>query len=188
MQGGGVPPGQQSWGPNPVPVTGGIMQNAGCAITLAANISFTEGNTNVTPETVRSTTGNFTINGLSWTSALNNTTLAVGEKNTGPLSVDTFNQLNASTTEYYIGIMVNYTGDPSDEHWVGATSLVTRGDAQYYQISKTSNNDSILGTSATNNRGGQGWLVENSGDTILVPVNQVTAYRIFTKPTTANDE
>lgn len=52
---------------------------------------------------------------------------------------------------------------------------------QYFDISRTSNQDSVMGTMAgysINNRGGLGWqVIDDVG--IVVPVNRVTEYIVF---------
>jgi hypothetical protein len=189
MQGtshGGATPG--NWGSMPLPNSGGTMSLKGCAVTLAANISFTEGQTAVTPGTIAQSNNNFSGTSLRWGEALSGSNLTISPLVEGQLSAARFNELNNETAEHYIGIRVNYTGDADDHHWVGASNIVTRDGSQFYQISRTSQFDDVLNTTATNNRGGMNWQVEEGN--IYVPLNAVTGYRVFTKSTTngVNDE
>ncbi|WP_162510718.1 hypothetical protein [Treponema endosymbiont of Eucomonympha sp.] len=167
------------WGQEKIP-GGGLMEKKGCAITLAANIAVSEG-VSITPETIRSDNGNFNASGLKWDTALSCTRLGIGGKVYGQLSASTFNNLNDTRLHsYYIGIQVNYTGDASDTHWVGASDIVPRAGKEYYRISKTSKCDNILGTTSSNNRGGMGWEIDPYDKSVLVPVECVSAYRVFT--------
>jgi hypothetical protein len=79
-----------------------------------------------------------------------------------------------------LGIRVNYSGNAANEHWVGVTGTYSESGTDYFVISGTSANDSVMGNNpGGNNRGGMGWRnVEGVGT--VVPVNAVTAYRIFT--------
>jgi hypothetical protein len=179
MQGGGVPAGQVSWGEEDVPPQNtSKMKTSGCAITLMANIAYSEGLTNITPRAIRENSTYFNDKGLKWSDVADTLELDLHEREDLQLTVAHFNELSNDTTEYYyVGIRVNYTGDPSDSHWVGAVEV--REGNQFYRISRTSDNDNVLGTSPTNNRSGMGWEVENG--IIFVPVNRVTGYVIFKK-------
>jgi hypothetical protein len=166
------------------------MSSGGCAITFAANLAYTQNPQGTTPETIRSNPNNFTMDGLIFSSALSGSNVSIGNKISGSLTLATFNGLKNSSTEYYVGINVNYSGTAgnSSDRWVGATDLVTRGNNQYFKISPTSSNDWVMGTNTgvgANNRGGRGWQTDTNAQgevtAIYVPIDQVKEYRIFTR-------
>lgn len=165
------------------------MRTGGCAITLAGNIAYTHtnGTTASTPGTIVADPNNFnSIGEIRWATALTDiTNLSIGERvniTNGAEFEAVFNQLDASTTEYYVGIKVNYNG--SGDHWVGASAIVTRGGSQFVQISRTSIHDSAVTIdTALNHRNSLGWQTEGEGanQTIYVPLDCVQAYRVFTR-------
>jgi RHS repeat-associated protein len=187
------------WGNNTIPPLNAVlMRDGGCTITFAANIAFTQGFQNVTPETTRSSTNNFNATGgLIWGTALSGYNVTVAERQDGQLSASRFNGLVNSAADYYVGINVNYSGTTgnSGDHWVGASELVTRQDGgQYFRISPTSASDWIMGTNTTNgsnNRGGRGWQTDVNAQgqvtDIYVPLDQVKGYIIIMKQAQANE-
>jgi hypothetical protein len=165
----------------PIQAGNSEVQEAGCAIMLGADIANAAGSTNVTPDTILQNTNNFNSNGLLiWENALSGTNVTPNPRVDGPLSIDAYNEYNASSTEYYIGIKVNYSGDAADEHWVGVTGTHTEGGVDYFVISGTSINDPVMGDNpGGNNRENMGWRNINGVGTV-VPTTAVTAYRAFT--------
>jgi RHS repeat-associated protein len=175
-----------------------LMQHGGCAVAFSANIAFTQGSQTVTPETIRGVATNFTATGgLIWGSALAGNNVTIADRQNGQLSAARFNELVNSTTDYYVGINVNYSGTTgnSGDHWVGASELVTRSDGgQYFRISPTSASDWVLGTNTNingNNRGGRGWQTDTNAQgqitDIYVPLDQVKGYIIIQKQAQANE-
>jgi RHS repeat-associated protein len=163
-----------------IPAGNGQIQESGCAIMLGANIAHAAGAIDITPDAIRLNEDNFNSTGLRWGNALSGTNVTPGPRLNSQLSVATYNELDASATEYYIGIMVNYTGNAANEHWVGVTGTYSEEGVDYFVISGTSVNDSNMGNNpGGNNRGGMGWRnVEGVGT--VVPTDAVTAYRVFT--------
>ncbi len=175
------------WGNAQITRTTQLLSQGGCAITLIANIVATNtGNTNVTPGTINGEPTNFLAAGLYWQEALDNSgvTITAGNTISEQLSADRFNELQESPTSYFIGLKVRYDQSGQGEHWVGANDIVTRNGQQFFSITPTSANDSILGTSELNNRGGRGWQTDVNAQgevtAIYVPLDQVQAYKVFT--------
>jgi hypothetical protein len=166
--------------PGEIPAGNGQMVTDGCAVALGADIAYAAGATNVTPETIRADENNFDSTGLRWDNALSNTNVTPGEKVSGQLSIAGYNEFDSSQTEYYLGIKVNYSGNPDNEHWVGITGTYSENGVSYFTISGTSQNDPIMGNNpGLNNRGGMGWRNVDGIGTV-VPIDAVTAYRAFT--------
>jgi hypothetical protein len=185
----------QTWSNIIIPDDNVPVSTGGCAITLAGNIAYTHtnGTTTTTPGTIVADPDNFTAEGLLWGTALNDiANLSVGNKifvDSGAAFETAFNQLDASATEYYVGIKVNY--NDSGDHWVGASAIVTRNGGQYVQISRTSIYDSAVSAdTAINHRYSLGWQTEGEGanQTIYVPLDRVQAYRVFTRTGTIDDQ
>lgn len=162
---------------------GANVSSSGCAITLDANVSYSVGNTGITPETIAQNPSNFDSSGrLNWNSPLPNGVTA--ERVDAPLTVAEFNNYQNSENHYHIGIQVQYTGSSetpsSSSHWVGANGIYTDVSGNdFFIISATSNYDSSMGTNPNgNNRGGLGWQnIEGIGT--VVPVNRVTGYVVY---------
>jgi RHS repeat-associated protein len=166
--------------PGEIPAGNGLMQESGCAVALAADIAYDAGATGVTSNTLIGNENNFNEQGLIWNNALSGTNVVAESRVDGQLSIARYNELDASPTEYYLGVRVNYSGNAANEHWVGVTGTYSEGGTDYFMISGTSANDSVMGNNpGGNNRGGMDWRnVEGVGT--VVSVNAVTAYRIFT--------
>ena len=168
-----------------IPGSGIAVNFGGCAITLDANVCYSAGDTAATPATIVQDASNFDASGnLLWSNPLPDG-ISI-QRVTSPLTVQKFNEYQDSETHYYIGIMVQYKGTPASPstspHWVGATSVYTdSAGTNYFVISPTSGNDGVMGTNpGGNNRGGLGW--QNIPDVgIVVPVNRVTDYIIYTQ-------
>jgi hypothetical protein len=187
------------WGGRGIPPSNTtLMRDGGCAVALAANVAFTQGSQTVTPEIIRSVETNFDgTGGLIWGPALSGNNVTITDRQNGQLSVARFNEFANSTTDYYVGINVNYSGTTgnSGDHWVGASELVTRPDGgQYFRISPTSENDWVLGTNTnvgSNNRQGRGWQANTNAQgqvtDIYVPLDQVKGYIIIQKQAQANE-
>jgi RHS repeat-associated protein len=180
----------QVWSDNFIPPNNTAqMWEGGCAITLAGNVAYTHNNaTIVTPGTIVDDSNNFNSDGLLWATALNDVTgLLVGNRinvGNGDAFETAFNQLNASATEYYVGIKVNYDGNPNHDHWVGASAIQTLDDGiRYARISRTSTNDNATGNGTP--RGGQGW--RTVGENIYVPLDKILAYLVFIRTGVADD-
>jgi len=164
-----------------IPIQGQYLMQPGgydCAVVLAANFAYTAGSVDTTPDTITNNRNNFP-NGLGWAVVNLGRNVVLSERTDGSLSIDRYNQLNAETTEYMIGIRVNYSGNANDHHWVGVagTYIDTNGRA-YFRITPSSTNDSNMAATPNSNRGGQEWFTENGN--IFVPVDMVTAYVIYT--------
>ena len=173
------------YGDYTIPGSGIAVNLGGCAITLDANVCYSAGDTAATPATIAQDASNFDASGnLLWSNPLPDGISM--QRVTSPLTVQKFNEYQDSETHYYIGIKVQYKGTPdapsTSPHWVGATSVYTdSAGTNYFVISPTSGNDGVMGTnSGGNNRGGLGW--QNIPDVgIVVPVNRVTDYIIYTQ-------
>ena len=173
------------YGDYTIPGSGIAVNLGGCAITLDANVCYSAGDTATTPATIAQDASNFNASGnLLWSNPLPDGISM--QRVTSPLTVQKFNEYQDSETHYYIGIKVQYKGTPdapsTSPHWVGATSVYTdSAGTNYFVISPTSGNDGVMGTnSGGNNRGGLGW--QNIPDVgIVVPVNRVTDYIIYTQ-------
>ena len=173
------------YGDYTIPGSGIAVNLGGCAITLDANVCYSAGDTATTPATIAQDASNFDASGnLLWSNPLPDGISM--QRVTSPLTVQKFNEYQDSGTHYYIGIKVQYKGTPdapsTSPHWVGATSVYTdSAGTNYFVISPTSGNDGVMGTnSGGNNRGGLGW--QNIPDVgIVVPVNRVTDYIIYTQ-------
>jgi hypothetical protein len=158
---------------------------AGCAITLVANVAYTAGVNNVSPGDIASDSDNFDDDGagLLWNKKLPDNVSTTGSINS-QFTHDMYDEYNNSSTEYYIGIKVKYKGTSSNPsavpHWVGVNGKYTdENGTQYFIISATSDNDSSLGYNPSkNNRGGLGWKnIEGVGT--VVPVERVSGYIVF---------
>jgi len=168
-----------------IPGSGIAVNLGGCAITLDANVCYSAGDTATTPATIAQDASNFDASGnLLWSNPLPDG-ISI-QRVTSSLTVQKFNEYQDSETHYYIGIKVQYKGTPdapsTSPHWVGATSVYTdSAGTNYFVISPTSGNDGVMGTDpGGNNRGGLGW--QNIPDVgIVVPVNRVTDYIIYTQ-------
>ena len=181
----------QTWSEFIIPYDGRRMRIGGCAITLAGNIAYTRNNaTTVTPGTIVGNAANFDTrgNGMLWTVALNGTGVSYEARrdvDNGAEFQTAFNQYNASTTEYFIGIKVDYDGDPNHEHWVGATAIEPLDDGNLYvRISRTSTNDNATWQGTL--RGDRGWRTDNDGN-IYVPLNRVQGYVVYSRTDTINE-
>jgi hypothetical protein len=160
-----------------------LMQNAqpahDCAVVLAANIAASAGTANLTPQVIQNTPGSVTALGINWNNALATANLSeVFPRQEGGLTIERFNELHASETEYLIGIRVNYSGNANDPHWVGVVDTHSANGQDYFIISPTSEHDRDFMHGST--RYNQGWRnVDDVG--IIVPVDAVTGQRVFTR-------
>jgi RHS repeat-associated protein len=166
---------QTPWRDLAVPGTTTTMRYAGCYITFSANVSYTAGQTTRNPGVLRPDAD-------PMASALASTGFTRSGIFTTGLTTDSFQRLqNDQTTEYMVGIRVNYNNEGTD-HWVGANDIYTSEDGtQYYEISSTSNRDSYFTDDVGTNRGTLGWTTIPGTSTIIVPVSQVDGYQLISR-------
>ena len=159
------------------PINKNRIADAGCAITAIANLASMLG-FDYTPATVNS--GNLVSGGdVQWKKAADTFGLSFSSGEV-PFTYAMFDeQENDSLHNYYTIIRVQYDTNPDeDHHWVGVNGKETVDGIDYFVISPTSVNDSNI--TSTSLRGIQGWK-KNSNNEILVPVNKVKEYRVFSE-------
>ena len=159
------------------PINKNRIADAGCAITAIANLASMLG-FDYTPATVNS--GNLVSDGdVQWKKAADTFGLSFSSGEV-PFTYAMFDeQENDSQHNYYTIIRVQYDTNPDeDHHWVGVNGKETVDGIDYFVISPTSVNDSNI--TSTSLRGIQGWK-KNSNNEILVPVNKVKEYRVFSE-------
>jgi hypothetical protein len=177
------------WGEVVIPNSGGEkMKYGGCAVTLAADVTYSNGQEDVTPASIVDSAVNFTnAGGINWANAVQGSGLVASKYDT-QLTVDTYNQMGADTsTTYYTGVRVQYTNDPSDEHWVGVAGTYTSPSTgvAYYVVTPTSANDNDQNGNTTA-RGTLGWTYDAGGN-LMVPTSLSSAYVTFSRPAQAGD-
>jgi hypothetical protein len=149
----------------------------GCAVTDVANLASTIG-MDADPTSINATNG-YVVNGdVMWTTVADGLGMSLND-DPGRFSHEMYNaQENDGGNNYYSLIKVQYNAANSP-HWVGVRGIDTIGGVDYVIISPTSEHDDPVGNLGPS-RTGQGWIRQNGN--VYVPVEQTTAYRIFSRP------
>ena len=166
-----------NWGSEQLKGTSGefnTLAYKGCAVTLAANLFYSLGFTDYTPEKVNM---NFVTNGsIDWEAVGKTLGMKVDAVKNTQFSKAIFNkQYMDRNTGYMTFVNVNYDSDTHD-HWVGVAGFTQKDGIDYLIISQTSENDSALGKDDC--RTNQGWIKDTNGN-ILVPVSETKGYVNF---------
>ena len=154
------------------------IYRSGCAITALANLASTLGlsynPTQLNNETFVNSSGN-----VKWDEAAIEFSMNYKDGEI-PFTYEMYDQQeNDTTNNYYTVIKVQYCSNANSPHWVGVIGKETVDGIDYFVISPTSTNDSSV--SAGSLRYAQGWKKNSAGE-ILVPVDKVRAYRIYSEP------
>ncbi|MDR1107355.1 MAG: hypothetical protein LBL44_13445 [Treponema sp.] len=157
-----------------------LIWEEGCAITAIANLAFTLG-LNDDPIDVNANNNYVTNGGVSWL----NVSMGLGltlTPGTGQFTHTIYNTQESDTANnFYTIVKVQYNAANSD-HWVGVRGIHTGSDGtEYIVISPTSVNDSGFANNPNSVRYQQGWREGTNGD-VYVPVNKITAYKIYSAP------
>lgn len=145
-----------------------------------ANIAYTIGYTDITPQIIDSIQGK-PGSDLNFKVTAKYLGLDLKREN-GPLISEAFISLDEDkSTEYFIGVHVpTATGLDTADHWVGVKDLVKLGGKDYLSIASTSKNDKPLDNPSTD-RKSKGWIYSTTGE-ILIPLDQAKEYWTMSRP------